>query len=497
MISKKLLLTILFYIVSYGYTNDGEDIQVYLSSELLPESSIWFTNPPDQNEINYKLDKQESLRWGKIKKTNDITTTINSKTTYQSVLGIGTSFEATTLYAISKGKTDEQIRKILTLLIDPKNGLGFNMFRITIGTSDFSDGRTVSSHPKGFYTYQDDIENFSIEPDKKTGIIKMLKLVQDVAANLDPPQSIIFFAAPWSPPAWMKTSEELIGGTLKKGYEKQFARYLRRFIEAYQNEGIPIYAISTQNEPNFIPDNYPGMKLSAKQQLDLTIATYEEFHNPKKTELHTKIWLNDHNFEDWVNADYILNELKRIGKDYYASGTAFHNYTDYPATYMSRLYNNHPEHEIIFTEHSEWGISGMYNIQNYFWNWSRSYMYWVTMTTHDLDEYNQGPYNNLTELNPTLLIENPNESDKWYTTPEYYLLGHFSKFIRPGAYRIDCDKGNSEELSFITFRNSDGGIVLIATNQTEKSKHFTFLFKDKSSSTSIPPRSIGTYIWKE
>ena len=230
MISKKLLLTILFYIVSYGYTNDGEDIQVFLSSELLPESSIWFTNPPDQNEINYKLDKQESLRWSKIKKTNDITTTINSKTTYQSVLGIGTSLEATTLYAISKGKTDEQIRKILTLLIDPKNGLGFNMFRITIGTSDFSDGRTVSSHPKGFYTYQDDIENFSIEPDKKTGIIKMLKLVQDVAANLDPPQSIIFFAAPWSPPAWMKTSEELIGGTLKKGYEQQFARYLRRFI---------------------------------------------------------------------------------------------------------------------------------------------------------------------------------------------------------------------------------------------------------------------------
>ena len=97
----------------------------------------------------------------------------------------------------------------------------------------------------------------------------------------------------------------------------------------------------------------------------------------------------------------------------------------------------------------------------------------------------------------SFLIENPNESVKLYTTPEYYLLGHFSKFIRPGAYRIDCDKGNSEELSFVTFRNSDGGIVLIATNQTEKSKHFTFLFKDKSSSTSIPPRSIGTYIWKE
>ena len=495
--NKKSLITILFYICSYGYANDSGEIQVYLSSELLPESSMWYIDPPDQSEIKFKLDKQESLRWNRIKKNNDLTITINSNITYQSVLGIGTSLEATTLHAISKGKTEEQIRDILTLLIDPKNGLGFNMFRITIGTSDFSDGRNVSRHPKGFYTYQDDIENFSIEPDKKTGIIRMLRLVQDVAANLDPPQSIIFFAAPWSPPAWMKTSEKLVGGTLKKGYEKQVAEYLRRFIEAYQNEGIPIYAISTQNEPNFVPDNYPGMKLSAKQQLDLAIATYEEFHDINKSELHTKILLNDHNFEDWVNADFILNQLKKNGKQDYVSGTAFHNYTDYPATYMSELYNNHPEHEIIFTEHSEWGISGMYNIQSYFWNWSRSYMYWVTMTTYDLDEYNQGPYNNLTELSPTLLIENPNKPDEWYTTPEFYLLGHFSKFIRPGAYRIDCNKGNSKELSFVAFKNNDGGIVLIATNQTEIEQNFTFLFNNRSSSASVPPKSIASYLWKE
>ena len=495
--NSRMIIIIIFYMSSLIYPYDGEEIQVYLSSELLPESSIWYTNPPDQSEIKYKLDKQESLRWGKINKTNNLTISINPKISYQSILGIGTSLEATTINAISKGKTDEQIRQIINLLIDPQDGLGFNMFRITIGTSDFSDGRKVSSHPKGFYTYQDDKENFSIEPDKKTGIIKIIKLVQDVAANLDPPQSIIFFAAPWSAPAWMKTSEKLIGGTLKKGYEKQYANYLRNFVEAYEDEGIPIYAISIQNEPNFLPDSYPGMKLSVDQQLDLTIATYEEFHNPNKTELHTKLWLNDHNFEDWVNADYILNELKKNGKDYYASGTAFHNYTNFPAAYMSKLYKNHPEHEIIFTEHSEWGISGMYNIQNYFWNWSRSYMYWVTMTTHDLDEYNQGPYNNLNDLSPTLLIENPNQSDKWYVTPEFYLLGNFSKFIRPGAYRIDCDMGNTKELSFVAFRNSDGTIVLIATNLTKELKDFTFLFNNKSSSSSVPPKSIATYLWIE
>ena len=89
------------------------------------------------------------------------------------------------------------------------------MFRITIGTSDFSDGRKVSSHPKGFYTYQDDKENFSIELDK-TGIIKIIKLVQDVAKQIGSSSINYIFARPWSPPALMKTSEKLIGGTLKK-----------------------------------------------------------------------------------------------------------------------------------------------------------------------------------------------------------------------------------------------------------------------------------------
>ena len=159
---NKLLMIILFSISTYVYTNDLDEIQVYISSELLPGSSIWYTNPPDQSEIKYKLAKQENLRWRKNNKANNFTISINSKITYQSILGIGTSLEATTLHAISKGKTEEQIRNILRLLIDPKEGLGFNMFRITIGTSDFSDGRSVSSHRKGFYTYQDDKENFSI-----------------------------------------------------------------------------------------------------------------------------------------------------------------------------------------------------------------------------------------------------------------------------------------------------------------------------------------------
>jgi O-glycosyl hydrolase len=297
----------------------------------------------------------------------------------------------------------------------------------------------------------------------------------------------------------MKTSNSLIGGTLKPGYEKEVARYLRNFIEAYQAEGIPIYALTLQNEPNFVPDEYPGMFLSPQQQLDLAIAVYEEFHlnlNGKK-ELETKIWINDHNFEDWVHADYILTNLDQMGKKHYVDATAFHNYSNSPASHMQDLHQKHPNTNIVFTEHSEWGVSGMYTIQQYFWNWSQSYMYWVTMTTAQLDEHNQGPYNNLEMLSPTLLIEASENPANWYKTPEYYLIGQFSKFIKPGAYRIKCDRGSAEHVTFVAFKNSDGSLILVAVNQTEEEQSFIVKCKGNYFQAILPYKSVGTYIWYE
>ncbi|MAG20703.1 MAG: glycosyl hydrolase [Candidatus Marinimicrobia bacterium] len=480
---------------------DG-NIEVWWSSELLPDSHspVWYTNPPDPSEIRYKLDRQTELKWKKSVKPAGPVIRVNPDKTYQTVLGIGTSLEATTLYAIKKNRSEEEVREILKLLIDPDHGMGFNLFRITIGTSDFSDGRTVSTHPKGFYSYQDNSEaEFSIQPDIDLGIVDMLKLTADVAANLDPPQEIKFTAACWSPPGWMKTSGTLIGGTLKSGYEKHLAGYFRKFIEAYAAEGIPIYAITIQNEPNYLPKDYPGMMLTPEQEMAVVVAAYENFHSnlSDKDELQTKIWINDHNFEDWVNADYILTALEKMGKKHYVDATAFHNYTPFPASNMSKLHQKHPHTDIQLTEHSEWGVAGMRNIQQYFQNWSRSYMYWVTMTTKKLDEHNQGPYNRLGELSPTLLIEKNSFSPEWYVTPEYYLISQFSKFIRPGAIRINCDKGSDANVTFVAFKNLDNSIVLVGVNQTKKSRTFTVKYNEKMFSASLAAKCMGTYRWQE
>jgi len=467
---------------------------------LKPGSPEWFTDPPDSSEIKFRLSRQANIRWQSAIPHGTLQIKMDPTVRFQEILGIGTSLEETSIHAIKKGKSNDQIDQLLRSLIDPQTGMGFNLFRICIGSSDFSDGRSVSNHPQGFYSYQDDLTDpFSIQADIDLGIIDMIKRVQRVATGLAPTQPIRFFASCWSPPPWMKTSESLIGGTLKSGYERTLARYFRQFIEAYEREGIPIYAITLQNEPNYIPDDYPGMILTPQQQLDITIAVYEEFHlnlNSKK-ELDTKIWINDHNFEDWVNADYILSNLERMEKKHYVDATAFHNYSDSPPSHMTDLYLKHPQSDIVFTEHSEWGVSGMYNLQQYFWNWSRSYMYWVTMTTSKLDEHNQSPYNNLDELSPTLLIEKVDNPSRWYITPEYFLLSQFSKFIQPGSVRIACDRGSIDSITFVAFKNPDGSVLLIAVNQTYKNQSFVVKYEGRYFQTMLPQKCVGTYRWKE
>jgi len=312
-------------------------------------------------------------------------------------------------------------------------------------------------------------------------------------------QELKFFASCWSPPAWMKTSGNLIGGTLKPGYEKQLALYFRNFIEAYEALNIPIQAITLQNEPNFLPPAYPGMKLSAEQERDISTAVYEEFHENlgDKRELNTEIWINDHNFEFWEKADRVLHELAQKGQKHVVKAVAFHNYSNVPVTAMTRLHELHPETDIQFTEHSEWGVSGMHNIQSYFMNWSRSYVYWVAMTTQKLDEHNQSPYNRIGELSPTLLVEKEDGSPDWYVTPEYYLLAQFAKFVRPGARRIYCDPGSIDQVSFVAFRNFDGYVAVVAVNQSNTTREFGLSCRGKFVNSKLPAKTVATLVWQD
>ena len=477
---------------------ESDSVQVWWSSELLPESVIWYKNPPSPDAIKYKLSRQRSVAWKPDVIQKPSVFRVDTAITYQSLLGIGTSLEATSIYALLKNKNEQEVRAWIRVILDREKGMGLNMFRITIGTSDFSDGRAWSTHPKGFYSYQDD-ENkpFSIQPDVDSKIIKVLQMFVEEASALKQP--IIFFASIWSPPPWMKTSENLIGGTLKKGYEKKLAFYFRQFIEAYAEKGIPVYAVTIQNEPNFLPRTYPGMLLSPEQERDIAVALHNEFADTTggKRKIDTRIWINDHNMDNWENPRQVLNDLKSMGMLEIIDGVAFHHYEPRVSPEsMTRLHDLFPDQDMHLTEHSEWGVSGMYNIQDYFQNWSRSYVYWVPMTTIKTDEYNQGPYNTLLELSPPLFIERGVEASDMYVTPEFYLLSQFSRFICPGAVRIACNKGTVKTLTSVVFRNTDNTMIQVLVNQTDKEQLFVTWLGGRCFESALPPKTVGTYVWK-
>jgi glucosylceramidase len=473
----------------------AQTAQMWLSSEWLPAQSVWFTAPPAESAIPYRLSRQADIPFNDTTTEPLLTFHIRPEQTFQTMRGIGTSLEETSVYAILKNKTEQQQRELLRALIDPVEGIGLNLFRITIGTSDFSDGRKVSAHPKGFYTYQEsETDLFSIENDLNLGIVHTLQMANRVAAACTPPQELEFFASCWSPPGWMKTSSSLIGGSLREGYEPRLALYFRQFLESYHQHGIRISAITLQNEPNFAPDDYPGMKLSVEQQLNLTIAVHQEFQ--KKPVLSTAIWIHDHNFGGWENADHILKQLKQRGLSHIVEATAFHSYDNRPPEIMSKLRARHPDKEIVFSEHSEWGSSGMYHLQRYFWNWSTTYTYWVTMSTQSPAEHNQGPYNTIDMLGPTMLIKTDGDNPDWYRTPEYYLIGQFSKFIKRRGRRIGCEQGSPATCTAVAFQNPDREIVAVLVNQTITSQSCRLHFRSKAAVVNVPAKTVATLRWR-
>ena len=473
---------------------DDYAVKVYFSSDYHPKDARWFKTPWPEDAWTYRLSPQTPL-WLTAKDATSTLPTINvdSSKTYQTVLGMGTSLEETSVYALTKNHTDAQIKEILKALIDPATGIGMNLFRITIGTSDFSDARAVSSNSQGFYTYQDNpTDTFSIEKDRQLHIIHVLKLALEVSQETGQP--IRFFASAWSPPGWMKDSGKLIGGKLLTDKIPDYATYLRKFVQAYQAEGIPIYAITTNNEHYFAPNQYPGCAFDADQEKLLVEAIGREF---KQAGLGTRVWILDHNFDIWKQAAKTLAGLKAdSAEDYgFVDGTAFHHYSG-KAIQMAKLAEAFPDKSIQFSEGAKWGTSGMDEIAQIFRNGSSSYVSWVTMTTQTSEEHIQGNYNKPPALSPVLLIKKDGPGPEWYKIPEYNLYGQFMKFIRPGAVRIDSDPGSPETTTNVAFKNPDGSMVIVVINQCDWTQDVRFLVDGNQLSASLPPSTVATYILK-
>lgn len=404
---------------------------------------------------------------------------------YQTMDGFGASFTDASAYLIYHRLTPHQREEVMRKLFDRKEGIGISFLRQPMGATDYTT--KVYSYcdlPPGI-SEDRELSYFSIDHDRAY-IIPLLKMAKSINPELK------IMATPWSPPGWMKTTGSMIGGSLLREYYAVYAEYFVKFIREYEREGIEIYAVTVQNEPLYVPKEYPGMRMSWEEQADFI----GEYLGPAfaREGIKTKILTYDHNWDNIVYASYVLSHPKASR---YVAGSAWHFYAGRHEA-MTKVKEMFPDKEIWFTEGSggDWVpaffnafMDQMMHVVRIPRNWAKTVVWWNIA----LDE-KRGP-TILSKSTCRGLIEINSDTGEVRYNLDYYTLGHISKFVRPGAQRIDSH--TFEELETVAFENPDGSRVLIISNRTGTSKRLTVFDGTLTFDYIVPGHAAATFVWNE
>jgi len=373
---------------------------------------------------------------------------------YQKIIGFGGAFTEAACYTLSRLSPKQQNR-LMEAYFSEDIGLSYNLGRIHMNSSDFSLEN---------YTYvkdnDKDLTSFDISRESKFVIptIKKAEMIRKDKINL--------LVSPWSPPAWMKTNNNMnYGGSLKPEYYQSWANYYVKFIEKITAAGLNVFALTVQNEP------------AAKQTWDSCLYTKEEERDFVKDYLgptikgssffDVKIFIWDH------NRDIVVERAKAVLEDptasQYVAGTAIHWYVSEDFANVGKVHELFPDKQIIFTEGCieggphpniyETGERYARNIIGDFSNWCEAFIDWnLTLDQfggpNHVGNYCDAPI--LSDLGKDELIFNSS----------YYHIGHFSKHVKPGAFRI-FTKTVNEKVKHIAFLNPEGSIVIVILNESE------------------------------
>ena len=430
----------------------------------------WWVSSQDMKN---KLSSKPAIAFAPVRQSSQSDIVIDDHTTFQTIIGLGSSLEHSTCYNISRLPKLRQ-REVLERILDRDKGIGMNLMRICFGTSDFTASPWYSYDDSPGNKPDPELRHFSIAKDRAY-VLPILKLAREINPELE------FFASPWSPPAWMKTNKSMCGGHLNPLYYRAFAEYLARAIEAYKAEGIDIIAITPQNEPEYFPDTYPTCGWTAPQQRNFIrdhLGPVFAEHN-----LSTKIWCYDHNFNHPNFPETILKDPEAAK---YIDGTGFHLYEG-QASAMTWLHERFPDKHVYFTEGSVFDMTGAVEIISYLRNWARCYNAWVTVIDHRAQP-NPGPH----DCSPTSIVLNSNTLELEYRF-DYYMYGQFMKYIARGAVRVAST--SSEKTPNVAFRNPDGSIVLIVANPGQTAEALSIRWGELGLNLKLTGESIATLRW--
>jgi glucosylceramidase len=401
---------------------------------------------------------------------------------YQPVEGFGAAFTDSAAYLLNEvALASARASAMSDLFTRSGNGIGLNFMRVPMGASDMA--RSVYSYddlPAG----QTDptLAQFSIAHDRQDIIPIILQ-----AKQLNPQLEIM--ANPWSPPGWMKTSGSMIGGSLLSNMYGPFAQYFVKFIQAYGAAGVQLDYVSLQNEPLYVPTDYPGMSMDAATQTTVL----RDYVLPAFTSnsITAKVLVYDHN---WDRPDYPETVLSNptVAASTQVAGIAWHGYNGTPGV-MTTLNNLYPSEGNYETEHSggTWNSdqakTDFEEITQVMRNWGRSFVKWSLA----LDE-NRGPHTGGCATCSPLVTVNSVSGAVTYTI-DYYTLGHFSKYVLPGAHRVYSSDATG--VVSAAFLNPDNTKVLFAYNDSSSTQTFQVQWGTQSFTYTLPALAAATFTW--
>lgn len=437
---------------------------------------VWITMA-DQSEV---LAKQPNLRFGNEVPAASVID-IDTALTYQAMDGFGFALTGGSAMLL-KTKLTAEARAVLLreLFLTEGNGIGISYLRVSIGASDLDEYVfSYDDMPSG--KTDPTLTKFNLAYDT----LYLIPVLKEILA-LNP--AIKIMGSPWSPPAWMKTNNHPKGGSLKPEYYGVYADYFVKYIQAMAKAGIPIDAVTIQNEPEN-PKNTPSLLMTAPEQ-----SVFIKKHlGPafKAAGIETKIILFDHNCDHPEYPIAILNDAETKP---FVDGSAFHMYLG-EITALSAVHEAHPDKNLYFTEQWTWskgefGGDLRWHVKNLIVgaprNWSRNVLEWNLAADENFDPHTGD--GGCDSCMGALTI-----GDSVTRNVSYYIIAHASKFVPPGSVRISSTLAHN--LYNVAFLTPEGKKVLIVVNDSDTDNSFSIQYKSEISTSTLPSGAVGTFVW--
>ncbi|MEI7576726.1 MAG: glycoside hydrolase family 30 protein [Armatimonadota bacterium] len=449
-------------------------------------TSLAFMNPRITSYFS-TYDLQNKLRLAKMVRIGGESTAresieVDPTKTYQTILGFGGTFSENAAYNFKRISPAMQ-DKVMKMYLDPKEGANWSLLRINLNSCDASSK---------VYTFDDaagdiDLKHFSIQPDIDNNMIPSLRRVM----QLRPDAKIM--ASPWSAPAWMKDSKINNHGKLLPEYQPVWADYMVRFVSEYKKNGVPIWCVTPQNEPEASWQKWDAMGWSNKDLGDFV-------HNhlaPKLRAAHPEVEIigwdhNKNNLERWAKDTLTSPERK---KDY--QGIAYHWYEGGEGRFyepLDKFAKMYPDIPYIANEQ---GLFGTFMLDAHaaelyatdiLENMNHGAMGWIVWGF--FFDHLGGPNHAKNPSHTPIMVMSDYKS--LIVNPTYYYIAQVSKFVNRGAKRVACSAPTG--LLTSAFVNPDGGTVVVVLNKGDNEAKVRLSVGQAGGELVVPPHSLSTHI---